>query len=132
MSRFLELTVRGEHDEVADCAVRAFRSIGRVRNSETSSIDGVIKIDGYPADVTVAWKPGRDAGYVCLDISATSDDTLSQAADSALYAFARAYKNYSLHGPEIERMARLRRRITIGVLVAAALIAGFLYLRLRS
>ena len=131
MSRFLELTVRGECDEVGECAIRAFRSIGRVRNTEAASIYGVIRADGFPAEVTVAWKPGRDTGYICLDISANSDDTLSQAADSALYAFARAYKAMAHHGPEIERMARIRRWITVCVLVVVVIIAGYVYLRLR-
>ena len=116
---------------MADCAVRAFRSIGKIKGQAATSIEGVIKIDGFPADVTVAWKPGRDAGYTCLDISATSDDTLSQAADSALYAFARAYKAITLYGPEIERNARIKRWVTAGVVVVALVIAAFVYLRMR-
>lgn len=94
-------------------------------------MEGIIRIDGFPADVTVVWKPGRDAGYISLDISATSDDTLSQAADSALYAYARALKAFMLYGPEIERSARIRRWVTVGVVAVLLLAAGIVYLRLK-
>lgn len=106
-------------ERVGERALRAFRRIGKVRHHDLpgASIEGVIKIDGEPADVRISWRPGRE-GRVRVDIAASSDDTLSQAADSALYTYASAYKSVGWPNPERDRQELRQKQLKIG---AAAL-----------
>jgi hypothetical protein len=124
MSRYLEIAVDGTLERVAERAHRAFRAVGRVATHDPQScVAGTIRVDGIPASVTVAWVPAGDR--IKLDIAATSHDTLSKAADSALYRFARSYKDVGW--PEENPPTNLRPTllIALGVLgMAIALIFG--------
>ncbi len=54
-------------------------------------MEGKIYSDGWPAYVTVEFRPYRDGERTMLDISATSGDTLNRAADEAMYRFGRTF-----------------------------------------
>jgi hypothetical protein len=127
MSRYLELSVDGTMERVGERALRAFRRIGRVRSHDLlgAQIQGIIRIDGEPADVRISWRPGRE-GRVRVDIAASSDDTLSQAADSALYTYASTYKSVGWPDPVRDRQERTQRQLkitigTLGIILAMAL-----------
>lgn len=134
MSRYLELSVEGTMERVGERALRAFRRIGRVAQSDltTPNIKGTIKVDGELADVRISWKPGRE-GRIRIEIAASSDDTLSRAADGALYAYASAYKTAGWPDPERDRLERRQQLLRIGAGVVAALLLGTLaYLLIRT
>lgn len=93
MSRVMEIVSSDPADIVARRAHTAFRRIGRIDEYDPASfVEGRVSIDGYTAYMTVEWKPHRDQQRVKLDIAATSNDTLSRAADSAMYMFLDTYK----------------------------------------
>ena len=124
MSRYLELSVEGTAERVGERALRAFKRIGKVTDQDAaaSQIAGVIKVYGEPADVRISWKSGQE-GRMRIEIAATSYDTLSQAADSALYAYARSYKAVGWHSAPADSSAnKKRQRYLIGGAIAAALL----------
>jgi hypothetical protein len=134
MSRYLEMSVEGTLEGVGERIQRAFRKVGKVQTFDASKgqIAGVIRVSGEPADVRVSWYPGRE-NRIRIDIAATSDDTLSQAADSALYTFASSYKAVGWPNPERdrrERWAQLLRRG--GMALAAVLALSLAYLLLAT
>lgn len=129
MSRYLEMSVEGGLEAVGERIHRAFRKVGRVQKFAPTEgqIEGIIKAGGEPASVRVSWYPGRE-NRIRIDIAATSDDTLSQAADSALYTFAGSYKAVGWPNPERERQERKElwlRRTRIGL--GTVLVLGVLY-----
>lgn len=120
MSRYLELTVSGTLDAVAERSRRAFRSIGRVRHFDPEScVEGILRTEGHPVRVTVRWGPARTAGQIHLDIRASTRTLQFRDADDALYDFVRAYRDTDWPDPEADRI-RHRRRIT-GLAVAGGL-----------
>jgi hypothetical protein len=96
MPRYLSFHVGGDAPHISDRIHRAFQRIGKVQefNADTGNITGVIRMDGEPAQVKITWKiDTKDEGNrYLLDIEADSADRLSEAADRAMYALARAYK----------------------------------------
>ncbi|WP_395095131.1 hypothetical protein [Armatimonas sp.] len=130
MSRYLELSVDGTVERVGERALRAFRRIGKVEQHDLPAalIAGIIKVDGEPASVQISWKPGRE-GRVRIEIAANSYDTLSQAADSALYTYASAYKAAGWPDPERDRRERQQNLLRIsGGFLALLLLATLIYL----
>ena len=126
MSRFLEITVAGNPNAVAERAYRAFRTVGRVRQWEPeASLSGVIRVDGYPTWVTVTWKPVRDSEQVHVDISARSDDRLSQVADRALYRFVRAYRAVGWPDPAARPGVHAPRWVSITLILLLMAAIGF-------
>lgn len=127
MSRYLEMTVEGSTDRVGERALRAFRRVGRVQRVDLSEaqIEGVIRIGGEPAQTRVSWRQEGDHRSR-LDIAATSDDTLSRAADSALYTYARSYKAVGWPDPERDRIESRKRlvKFSIGGALGVALLLG--------
>jgi hypothetical protein len=117
MSRYLELSVEGNMERVGERALRAFRRLGKVAKHDlnTAQIAGVIKIDGEPADVRISWREGR-SGRVRIEIAASSEDTLSRAADSALYTYASTFKAVGWPNPERDRRERRQKlwRLALG------------------
>ena len=89
----MELVTEDPLDTVSKRAYTAFRHIGRVQDYKpTEYVEGKVYIDGWPALLTVEWKSHRDGVRTRVDISATSADELSRAADEAMYKFAAAFK----------------------------------------
>jgi hypothetical protein len=134
MSRYLELSVDGTMERVGERALRAFRRIGKVKEQDLSAgkIAGIIRIDGEPADVRISWRPGRE-GRVRMDIAASSDDTLSQAADSALYTYASTYKSVGWPNPERDRQEQTQKQLKLAVGTVAVILAGVLaYILLKT
>jgi hypothetical protein len=134
MSRYLELSVDGTMERVGERALRAFKRIGRVKQQDLpgAQIAGVIRIDGEPAEVRISWKPGRE-GRVRIDIAATSDDTLSQAADSALYTYASSYKAVGWPNPERDRQERRQRLLKVGGgLLSVVLLGALIYILVKT
>jgi hypothetical protein len=130
MSRYLELSVEGPLERVGERALRAFRRIGKVTQPDiaTSQIEGIVKVDGEPANVRVSWKSGRE-GRVRIEIAASSNDTLNQAADSALYTYASAYKAVGWPDPERDRLEEKQRQLRmIGLSIAGVLLLTLIYL----
>jgi hypothetical protein len=127
MSRYLELSVDGTVETVGERALRAFRRVGRVTQQDlaVAHIEGTIRIDGEPARMKISWKPGRE-GRVRVEIAANSNDTLSQAADSALYTYASAYKAVGWPDPERDRRELLQRQLRIGTGMVALVLLGVL------
>ena len=94
MSRVMEVVVDDPLEIAARRAHRAFKRIGKVDEYEPAThMEGRIYSNGYPARVKIRWAMHRDNRRVRLDISATSYDSLSRAADTAMYRFARTYKD---------------------------------------
>lgn len=134
MSRYLELSVDGTVERVGERALRAFRRTGKVQQYDlgAAAINGIIKVDGEPALVRISWRPGRE-GRVRIEIAASSDDILSQAADSALYTYASAYKAVGWPDPAREQWERQQLLLRIsGGLCAALLLAALLFLLFRT
>ncbi len=93
MSRVMEVVVDDPIEVAARRAHRAFRRIGKVDDFDAAThINGRIYTNGYPARVKIRWNMHRDNVRVRIDVAATSYDQLSQAADAAMYRFARTYK----------------------------------------
>jgi hypothetical protein len=81
-------------DVVSRRAYTAFRRIGKVLEyNPTEFVEGRIYVNGWPALVTVEWRPHRDGERVCVDIAASSNDELNRAADEAMYRFASEFKS---------------------------------------
>lgn len=121
-------------ERVGERALRAFRRIGKVKHHDLpgANIQGVIRIDGEPADVRISWRPGRE-GRVRVDIAASSDDTLSQAADSALYTYASTYKAVGWPSPERDRRERQQNLLKLfGGVIAAILLTALAYLLFKT
>jgi hypothetical protein len=134
MSRYLEMSVNGEIPKVGERALRAFGRIGKVSAYDLSipEIEGVIKIDGEPAEVRVSFKPWSN-GRTRIEMAANSNDVLSRAADGALYAFARAYKSAGWLNSEEDRQERRQRALRITMITAGVLLLlTLIYLLLRA
>jgi hypothetical protein len=128
MPRYLSFHVGGDAPHVSDRIHRAFRRIGRVQefSADAESIVGVIRSDGEPAQVKATWKrDAKDAGNrYLLDIEASSSDRLSEAADRAMYALARAYKeDQPLPAPN------RKSAVLLVLLLVTLALAGFFLLR---
>ncbi len=122
MSRVMELVTEDSADLVAKRAYTAFRKIGKVHEYKPQShVEGKVYIDGWPALLTVEWRPHRDGVRVRLDISATSADTLSRAADEAMYKFAEMFKR--IQPDQCIEPGRIDRRI-VGWSIAAVTAVG--------
>ena len=97
MPRYLSFHVSGDAAHITDRTQRALKRIGKVKDfdPETQEISGVIRIDGEPAQIKATWKLDANdkKSRFLMDLEADSSDRLSEAADRALYAFARAYKS---------------------------------------
>ena len=66
-----------------------------------------------------------------IEIAASSYDTLSQAADSALYTYASAYKAAGWPDPERDRRNRQRNLLRIsGGFLALLLLSTLIYILL--
>jgi hypothetical protein len=90
----MEIVTADTPEVVSKRVYTAFRRVGRVLEYKPSEfVEGRIFVHGWPALVTVEWRPHRDGERVCVDIAATSNDELSRAADEALYRFAREFRN---------------------------------------
>jgi hypothetical protein len=128
MPRYLSFHVGGDAPHVSDRIHRAFQRIGKVQefNSDTSNIAGVIRVDGEPAQVKVAWKiDAKDEGNrYLLDIEADSSDRLSEAADRAMYALARAYKE---NNPDT--IPNRKGAFLLVLLLVTLVLAGYFFLR---
>jgi hypothetical protein len=133
MSRYLELSVEGPCERVAERALRAFQNVGKVEsyNLAGAVICGTIPVSGNEASVRISWHPGKKEGKVQVEIAAVSDDLLSQAADSALYAYASTYKAIGWPGSQrtqwerqqkIERLTRRFVPLLLGALVLGILL----------
>ncbi len=117
------------YDSMEIVSLRAHEAtlrIGKVLEYKpTEFVEAKVYTDGYPALLTVEWHPHRDGERIRLDISASSRDVLSRAADSALYRFADAFK--SIHEEDLPILAqrRSRRRVLI---IAGAIFGGIFLL----
>ncbi|MDX1932877.1 MAG: hypothetical protein SFU56_09760 [Capsulimonadales bacterium] len=124
MSRVMELVTEDPAEVVAKRAYTAFRTIGKVKNYDPSrSVAGKVYIDGWPALLTVEWKPHRDGVRTRLDISATSADELSRAADGAMYKFASVFRNIEPEhcvSPETKNSKAIGWTVAALAIVAAA------------
>jgi hypothetical protein len=122
MSRVMEIVSADTLEVVSKRVYTAFRRIGKVLEYKpTEFIEGRIFVNGWPALVTVEWRPHRDGKRVCVDIAATSNDELSRAADEAMYRLAREFKAI---GPDDLAMPPPQTKRTIGWVVLAVLITG--------
>jgi hypothetical protein len=124
MPRYLSFHVGGDAPHISDRIHRAFQRIGKVQefHSDTGTITGIIRMDGEPAQVKAAWKiDAKDTGNrYLLDIEADSSDRLSEAADRAMYALARAYKE------NVPATSRNRKGIFLLIFILLLLaLAGF-------
>lgn len=89
----MELVTEDSVETVSKRAYTAFRRIGKVQDYKPQNyVEGKVYIDGWPALLTVEWQQHRDGVRTRVDISATSADELSRAADEAMYKFAAAFK----------------------------------------
>lgn len=134
MSRYLEMSVEGAPENVAERIQRAYRKVGKIQSLDLKQgkVEGIIKESGEPAYVRVTWYPGRE-NRIRIDIAATSDDTLSQAADRALYTFASSYKAVGWPNPERDRQERRELLLKRGGLaLALLLVVTLLYLLLAT
>jgi hypothetical protein len=124
MPRYLSFHVGGDAPHISDRIHRAFKRVGKVQefNADTGNIAGAIRIDGEPAQVKVGWKiDTKDEGNrYLLDIEADSSDRLSEAADRAMYALARAYKE---NAPETT--PNKKGILLFGLLLVCLILAGF-------
>jgi hypothetical protein len=132
MSRVMELVTQDSLEVTAQRAYEAYRRVGKVLEYDPAGhVEGKIYIDGYPALLTVEWKTHRDGQRVQLDVSATSNDELSRAADGALYRYLGAFKKVT---PEElaelpKRRARNRAFAVVGLVAfgaVGAVVAHFL------
>jgi hypothetical protein len=121
MSRYLEISVDGPLNLVTERAERAFSWIGKIDHVDTHRIEGVIKIDGEPAYVTVTLLSPKKNNRIPIEIKATSHDRLSRAADSALFKFANAYKSAGTPEPPPTPPRISRKQWVIGALTLVAL-----------
>jgi len=88
----MEIVTPDAADVVSKRVYVAFRRIGKVLEyNPTEFVEGRIYVNGWPALVTVEWRPHRDGKHVCVDIAATSNDQLNRAADEAMYRFAHEF-----------------------------------------
>ena len=129
MSRILEIVSHDPMDIVSKRAYRAFKRIGRVDEYDPEQfIEGRINVDGYTAFVTIEWRKHRDTERVRLDIAASSNDTLSRAADQAMYLFAHTFKEISPEDLDKKESIITPKLVMLSVagLVVAAGVAAFL------
>lgn len=121
----MEIVTHDSLEIVSQRAYEAVRKIGRVIEFDPSRfVEGKVYVNGYPALLTVEWKMHRDGERVRVDISATSNDELSRAADSTLYRFAEAFK--SIQADDLillPRQRAVRRAIMTGVLLGILVVA---------
>ena len=125
------------YDSMEIVSLRAHEAalrIGKVLEYKPAEfVEAKVYTDGYPALLTVEWHPHRDGERIRLDISASSRDELSRAADSALYRFADAFKAIREEDLPLlaQRRARNRTLFIVGAVVsslfilAAAHVLGF-------
>lgn len=100
--------------------------IGRVIEYKPEEfVEAKVYTNGYPALLTVEWHLHRDGERIRLDISASSRDELSRAADSALYRFADAFK--AIREEDLPVLAQQRSRNRV-LLIIAAIICGIFIL----
>jgi hypothetical protein len=132
MSRVMELVTEDPVETVSKRAYTAFRRIGRVNGYKpTEYVEGKVYIDGWPALLTVEWSPHRDGVRTRVDISATSADELSRAADEAMYKFAAAFKHVE-PGQYIEPTSgkgKVLAWVTAGAVVIGTVAAYYFGLR---
>jgi hypothetical protein len=118
----MELVSADTTEIVSKRAYTAFRRIGKVLEYKPAEfVEGRIFVNGWPALVTVEWRPHRDGERVCVDIAATSNDELSRAADEAMYRFARAFKTV---GPDDLTEPQPRSPRTVSLILLVIVIAG--------
>ena len=123
----MEVVVDDSLEIAARRAHKAFKRIGKIDEYDAAShLEGRIYSNGYPARVKVRWGAHRDTVRVRLDITATSHDGLSRAADTAMYRFARTYKEVDpLTLDEADRVGPSARFVFLFVLcVLGVLILG--------
>jgi hypothetical protein len=122
MSRFLEIVSPDSREIVAKKAYIAFRRIrGKVLEYNPEHfVEGKVYIGPTPAFLVVEWVTHKDGQRIRLDISATSGDELSKAADVAMFRFSDAFK--AVTNEDAEKPLPDPRRTAL--LIAAALTAA--------
>ena len=128
----MEVVVDDSLEIAARRAHKAFKRIGKIDEFDaTSHMEGRIYSGGYPARVKIHWQMHRDNVRVRLDIAATSHDGLSRAADTAMYRFARTYKEVDPARLEVRDPSGLSGRSVflfllclIGVLIVGGIVFG--------
>ena len=132
MSRVMEIVSADPADLVARRAHRAFKRIGKIDEYDPNTfVEGRVTVDGYTAYMTVEWKLHRDQQRMKLDIAASSNDTLSRAADSAMYLFLETFKNITPADLEKNDPILTPKTVTLavcGLAAAAAILARLLHL----
>lgn len=132
MSRFLEFPVSGTVDTVPERARRAFRKAGRIRSfDKEAGIKGQIRADSHRAEVTVLWRSAPSEGQVMMEVRAVTDGFSNRSADSALYAFVRAYRDTDWPDPVADAAAARRRliRACVASVISIGAVAAWLLLR---
>jgi hypothetical protein len=119
----MEIVSADPADLVARRAHKAFRRIGKVDEYDAASfVEGRVNVDGYTAYMTVEWKPHRDGERVKVDIAASSNDSLSRAADSAMYLFLDTFK--AVTPEELEKKDPLIPPAVVKVIITIAVLAA--------
>lgn len=119
----MEVVTHDSLEVTAQRAYEAYRKVGKVLEFDPKSyVEGKIYMDGYPALLTVEWTKHRDGERVRVDVSASSNDELSRAADAALYRYLGAFKQMT---PELlEQLPRKRARnrafVVVGLVALGA------------
>jgi hypothetical protein len=122
----MEIVTYDSPEIVSLRAHEAALQIGRVLEYQpTEFVEAKVYSDGYPALLTVEWRPHRDGERIRLDISATSRDELSRAADAALYRFADAFK--AIREEDLPALAQRRARNRV-LLIAGSIVGGIFLL----
>lgn len=122
----MEIVTYDTPETVSQRAHEAALRIGKVLEYKPAEfVEAKVYTDGYPALLTVEWHPHRDGKRIRLDISASSRDALSRAADSALYRFADAFK--AIREEDLPLLAQRRARQRV-LTIAGAVIGGIIVL----
>lgn len=122
----MEIVTYDSMEIVSMRAHEAALRIGKVLEYKPAEfVEAKVYTDGYPALLTVEWRPHRDGERIRLDISASSRDELSRAADSALYRFADAFK--AIREEDLPVLARQRANKRV-LLFAGAIMASLFFL----
>lgn len=122
----MEIVTYDTPEIVSQRAHEAALRIGKVLEYKPAEfVEAKVYTDGYPALLTVEWHPHRDGERIRLDISASSRDELSRAADSALYRFADAFK--AIREEDLPLLAQKRARHRI-LMIAGAIIGSIFLL----
>jgi|GEM_PF-4851712 len=127
----MEIVTPDSRELVAQRAYEAVRKIGKVvEYNPEKFVEAKVYTNGYPALLTVEWNLHRDGERTRVDISATSRDELSRAADSALYRFTDTFKDLQVEQLEeiYRRRSRNRKFAIVGIVCLSVICIAVLYL----